>query len=71
VPGGLIICETDPDPDVDDAHEVTLTAGELTTRVRWARIGAEALIRRAQQRNLVVSERWTADGRVFVALRTL
>ncbi|SDT23835.1 DUF2064 domain-containing protein [Microlunatus soli] len=71
VSGGLIICETDPDPDADELHEVLLRSGPVAGTVRWARIGATALIRRGQALGLIVTERWTADGRVFVAFRTL
>jgi glycosyltransferase A (GT-A) superfamily protein (DUF2064 family) len=69
--GGLIICETDPDPYADETHRVLLRAGAASGRVRWARIGIEALAARARRHNLVVAERWSADGRTFAALRTL
>lgn len=71
VPGGLIICEADPDSDVDEVHEVLLRSGQIAGTVRWARIGATALVRRGQALGLIVAERWAADGRVFVAFRTL
>lgn len=69
--GGLIICETDPEPAVDQTHRVLLTAGAVSGYVRWARIGADALGERALRLNLMVAERWSAGGRTFVALRTL
>lgn len=70
-PGGLIICETDPDPEIDEVHQVLLTAGGMSSPVRWARIGAGALARRAQALNLVITERWSAAGRDFLTLRTI
>ncbi len=70
-PGGLMVCETDPQSLVDETHDVRLDAGGLTATMRWARIGAEALARRASRLNLLMTERWQLDGRAFVAFRRL
>ncbi|QDP96153.1 DUF2064 domain-containing protein [Microlunatus elymi] len=70
-PGGLIICETDPDDDADEVHTTALCSGTATTSVRWARIGAAALARRAARLDLAVVEHWSGSGRSFVALRTM
>ena len=69
--GGLIICETDPEPAVDQTHRVLLTTSTASRLVRWTRVGADALEERALRLNLVAAERWSAGGRTFVALRTL
>ncbi|QGN35770.1 methyltransferase domain-containing protein [Microlunatus sp. Gsoil 973] len=70
-PGGLIICETDPEPYADETHRVLLRAGTASGRVRWARIGIEALAARARRHNLVVAERWSAGGRTCRAAHAL
>ena len=70
-PGGLIICETDPDSEVDDVVTTSLRSGMAATTLRWARIGTAALTRRAHRLDLAVVEQWTGGGRCFVALRTL
>jgi SAM-dependent methyltransferase len=69
-PGGLLIAETAA-VDVDERVQVRLddglgTAGSLFP---WARIGAPALLRHAQQRGWGAVRQWAVDGRSFVALR--
>ncbi|HEY9292260.1 MAG TPA: DUF2064 domain-containing protein [Microlunatus sp.] len=70
-PGGLIICETDPDPEVDEVLTASLRSGPAAGTLVWARIGAAALSRRAHRLDLSVVEQWSGSGRSFVALRTL
>ncbi|MGI8457986.1 MAG: DUF2064 domain-containing protein [Propionibacteriaceae bacterium] len=67
-PGGLIICEVDPDPDVADTRTVHLSAdGQLAT-VEWSRAGSRAVVAAARVLDLVVAEEWNAGGRAFLSL---
>ncbi|MFE9681311.1 class I SAM-dependent methyltransferase [Streptomyces sp. NPDC006285] len=73
-PGGLLIAETVP-VDVDERAEVRLVSGAEAGRgtgaaFRWARLGTPALLRHARPLGWHAAERWTADGRSFVALRS-
>ena len=69
-PGGLIICEVDPEPERDEVHQVVLRApGVSSTPMAWSQVGAAALMRLASALDLVLHEEWIADGRAFVALR--
>lgn len=71
VPGGLIICEVDPDPERDDLHIVVLAgAGAESEPLAWAALGSQPLQRAAASLDLVVVEEWRAGARVFVALRS-
>ncbi len=68
--GGLVICEVDPAPDRDEVHQVVLASHRLTsTPLPWGRIGARTLARVASSLNLLVTEEWSAGGRIFVTLR--
>ena len=67
---GLVICEVDPAPDRDEVHQVVLSSDRLTsTPLPWGRIGARTLARVAGTLGLMVTEEWTAGGRIFVTLR--
>jgi SAM-dependent methyltransferase len=69
--GGLIICETDTDPERDEAYEVVLSRpGRQSAPLPWAAIGARPLQQVAAALDLIVTEVWDADHRSFVALRT-
>lgn len=69
-PGGLIICEVDPDPERDEVHQVVLQApGVSSVPMAWSRVGSAAVMRLAATLDLVLHEEWVAGGRSFVALR--
>jgi SAM-dependent methyltransferase len=69
-PGGLVICETDPQRDRDDRDHVVLTGdGVCSLPLPWARIGASALAEIAASLGLFVCEEWSVEDRVFLALR--
>ena len=70
-PGGLIICEVDPDPDRHQAYEVVLSDDKCrSAAMPWASIGERALQRLAAGVDLITAEEWCADQRVFLAPRT-
>ena len=67
---GLVICEVDPTPDRDEVHQVVLSSDRLTSSpLPWGRIGARTLARVAGTLGLMVTEEWSAGGRIFVTLR--
>ena len=69
-PGGLVICETDPQADRDDRDQLVLSGdGVRSVPLPWARIGAAALGAIAASLGLFVSEQWSVEDRVFLALR--
>lgn len=69
-PGGLVICEVDPDPARNEVgHVVLRSPGVASSPMPWSRIGAVALARIASALDLVLHEEWVAEGRAFVALR--
>lgn len=70
VPGGLVLCEVSQSRDLHETHDVVLASGpSVSTPLRWSSIGADALREVAAGLDLWVAEEWSADGRVFVALR--
>jgi len=71
-PGGLLIAETLPDPDVDERVRVHVTdaRGAAGSPFPWARLGTPALLRHARHAGWRAADQWTAGGRCFVALRT-
>jgi len=71
-PGGLLIAETLPDPDVDERVRVHVTdaRGAAGSPFPWARLGTPALLRHARHAGWRAVDQWTAGGRCFVALRT-
>jgi SAM-dependent methyltransferase len=73
VPGGLLIAETAPDPDIDERVQVhvTDTRGAAGSPFPWARIGTHALLRHAHRTGWRAADRWTTGGRHFVSLRTI
>ncbi|MFD3624488.1 MULTISPECIES: methyltransferase domain-containing protein [Streptomyces] len=70
-PGGLLIAETAPGPDVDERALVQITGlhGTPGTAFPWARVGTPALLRHARAAGWRADDRWSAGGRTFVALR--
>lgn len=70
-PGGLIICEDDAGGGAEVSHDVRLSSGSVMGSVRWSQIGSDALSRLAARINLLVTERWSAEQRSFVALQRL
>lgn len=71
VPGGLLIAETVPGPDVDErvSVHVTDTRGAAGAPFPWARLGTPALLRHAGRAGWRAVGQWAAGGRSFVALR--
>ncbi|MCT7356295.1 class I SAM-dependent methyltransferase [Streptomyces sp. 15-116A] len=71
-PGGLVLAETVPCPDVDERVlvQVTDARGTPGTPFPWARLGTPGLLRHAHEAGWRDEGHWTADGRCFVALRT-
>jgi rSAM/selenodomain-associated transferase 1 len=70
-PGGLIICETDPDPDRDDRYDLVLTdAQRCSEPMAWVSLGIRSLQGIAATLDLILVEEWQAGGRAFVSLRT-
>ncbi|MFB9371482.1 methyltransferase domain-containing protein [Kitasatospora sp. NPDC001664] len=69
-PGGLLLAEVAP-VETDERLVVRIEDGDGRTGppFRWARLGADALARCARPAGLTETERWTADGRRFTALR--
>ncbi len=67
-PGGLIICEVDPDPDVSDTRTVELSCDGQQATVEWSRAGSRAVVAAARRLDLVVAEEWYAGGRAFLSL---
>ncbi|MEY9847805.1 methyltransferase domain-containing protein [Streptacidiphilus sp. MAP5-3] len=68
-PGGAVLAEVEPD-DVDDRVTVRVedATGWSGPSFAWARVGASAAVACAAEAGLVETERWTVDGRRFVAL---
>ncbi|MHC3469642.1 class I SAM-dependent methyltransferase [Streptomyces sp. 7R007] len=71
-PGGLLIAETAPQPDVDERVLVHVTdaRGAAGTPFPWARLGTPALLRHADRAGWRAVDQWAAGGRCFVALRS-
>lgn len=71
-PGGLLIAETAPQPDVDEhvLVQVTDARGTPGPPFRWARLGTPALLRHADRAGWHTDARWSTGDRCFVALRT-
>ena len=71
-PGGLLIAETVPEPDVDERVRVHVTdaRGAAGSPFPWARLGTPALLRHAHHAGWHAADQWTAGDRCFVALRT-
>lgn len=69
-PRGVLVAEAEPD-DVEETHLVRIDDGHgrLGEPFHWARTGLPALLRSAPEAGWVPVERWTAGGRVFVALQ--
>ncbi|MFC5241423.1 class I SAM-dependent methyltransferase [Streptomyces atrovirens] len=70
-PGGRLIVETDPHPDVDERALVQITDAHRTPGVPfpWARLGTTALLHHARSTDWRADDRWSTNGRTFVALR--
>ncbi|MFC9327034.1 methyltransferase domain-containing protein [Kitasatospora sp. NPDC057015] len=67
-PGGRLLVEVEPQ-EVDERLAVRIEdgRGRLGPPFRWARLGAAAAARCAAGAGLAETERWTADGRRFLA----
>jgi hypothetical protein len=71
VPGGLVVCEVDPEPDRYDVHDLILRSGNAKSRpLPWARIGRRSVLTLAAAQDMTVEEEWSAGGRCFVSLRS-
>ncbi|MGW4027355.1 class I SAM-dependent methyltransferase [Streptomyces sp. NPDC005009] len=70
-PGGRLIAETDPHPDVDERALVQLTDAHRTPGAPfpWARLGTPALLHHARSTGWRADDQWSTNGRAFVALR--
>ncbi|MFE2276831.1 class I SAM-dependent methyltransferase [Streptomyces sp. NPDC059454] len=70
-PGGRLIAETVPYPDVDERTPVQVTDAHGTPGVpfAWARLGTPALLRYAEGAGWRAEDEWSTGGRCFVALR--
>lgn len=70
-PGGLLIAETVPYPDVDERVLVQVTDARGTPGVpfAWARLGTPALLHHARSTGWQADDQWSTNGRTFVALR--
>ncbi|GAA2253131.1 MULTISPECIES: methyltransferase domain-containing protein [Kitasatospora] len=68
-PDGRLLVEVEP-AAVDERLTVQVQGpdGRCGPPFRWARLGAEATVRRAAHAGLVERERWTSHGRCFLAL---
>jgi SAM-dependent methyltransferase len=70
-PGGLILCEVDPDPDCDETFELVLAEGaHFCPPTPWTSLGLHPILRLAPRLDLIVVEEWCAGGRAFVSMRT-
>jgi SAM-dependent methyltransferase len=71
-PGGLLIAETAPDPNLDERVRVHVTdaRGATGTPFPWARLGTPALLRHANRTGWRTADQWTTGGRSFVSLRS-
>ncbi|MFB9349521.1 class I SAM-dependent methyltransferase [Streptomyces heliomycini] len=70
-PGGLLVAETVPRPDVEERALVQVTDARRTPGAPfpWARLGTPALLRYAEGAGWRADDQWSMDGRSFVALR--
>ncbi|WP_371477476.1 methyltransferase domain-containing protein [Kitasatospora sp. NBC_00315] len=68
-PGGTLLVEVEPQ-ETDERLTVRIEdgAGRRGPAFRWARLGAEATVRRAAAVGLAETDRWAAHGRHFLAL---
>ncbi|MEU9128436.1 methyltransferase domain-containing protein [Kitasatospora sp. NPDC048540] len=69
-PGGHLLVEVEPAP-LDERLTVRVEGpgGRLGPPFAWARLGADATVRRAAPAGLTEIERWSSHGRSFLALR--
>ncbi len=69
-PDGLLLVEVERE-EVDEYGTVRVEGpdGRVGPPFTWARLGADATVRRARQAGLAEAERWTSYGRRFLALR--
>ena len=70
-PGGLLIAETSPHPDIDERLQVQITDtnGTPGAPFPWARLGTPALLRYARTTGWHPIDRWSTSERTFVSLR--
>lgn len=70
-PGGLLIAETSPHPDIDERLQVQITDtnGTPGAPFPWARLGTPALLRHARTTGWHPTDQWSTSERTFVSLR--
>ena len=70
-PRGLVLVETDADPDADDTEPLTLRSadGHVSHPMPWARVGVRTMAVLAPTCGFTVLEQWQLKGRTVVALR--
>ncbi len=69
--GGLIICETDPDPARCERYDLVLNdAHRCSEPMAWASLGILSLQRIGATLDLILVEEWQAGGRAFASFRT-
>ena len=68
-PEGQLLVEVEPD-DLDERVTVTVedAAGRSGPAFRWARLGAPATVRCAEEAGFALTDAWTCQGRHFLAL---
>lgn len=71
-PGGLLLVEADPDPEMDVSGPLVLHAedGRRSRPLPWARAGSVLLRSISDELDLVVDQEWELAGRVMLSLRT-
>ncbi len=65
--GGIVIVETDPDPDADDrlTARFTRTGRPFGAAFAWAQLGRNALAGLAPRAGFTLEHTWQAGGRTF------
>lgn len=71
-PGGQVLVEADPDPELDVTGPLVLHAGDgrRSRPLPWARAGSLVLRSIADELGLAVAQEWTLSTRVWLSLRT-
>ncbi len=70
-PGGLLLVEPEA-ADLDERVELRLVSADgavVSDGFDWVRIGARAAARRAHEAGYLLEDRWSREGRTFLALR--
>lgn len=71
-PGGLLLVEADPDPEMNVSGPLVLHAedGRRSRPLPWARVGSLPLRAIGDELGLVVEQEWELAGRVLLSLRS-